>query len=48
MDYAGKILPMIVTGAGFAVAVTIAQMAAVGAVAMWDIGKASSTVSTIL
>jgi EmrB/QacA subfamily drug resistance transporter len=47
MAYAGMILPMILTGAGFAVAVTIAQKAVVGAVAMPDIGKASGTLSTI-
>ena len=39
--------PMILTGAGFAVAVTIAQKAVVGAVALPDIGKASGTFSTI-
>jgi EmrB/QacA subfamily drug resistance transporter len=47
MAYAGMILPMILTGAGFAIAVTIAQKAVVGAVAMPDIGKASGTLSTI-
>ncbi len=47
MTYAGMILPMFLTGAGFAVAVTIAQKAVVGAVAMPDIGKASGTLSTI-
>ena len=47
MAYAGMIPPMILTGAGFAVAVTIAQKAVVGAVAMPDIGKASGTLSTI-
>jgi len=47
MAYAGMILPMMLTGAGFAVAVTIAQKAVVGAVAMPDIGKASGTLSTI-
>jgi EmrB/QacA subfamily drug resistance transporter len=47
MAYAGMILPMVLTGAGFAVAVTIAQKAVVGAVAMPDIGKASGTLSTI-
>ena len=47
MAYAGMILPMILTGAGFAVAVTIAQKAVVGAVALPDIGKASGTLSTI-
>jgi hypothetical protein len=47
MAYAGMILPMILTGAGFAVAVTIAQKAVVGAVAIPDIGKASGTLSTI-
>ena len=41
------IAPMILTGAGFAVAVTIAQKVVVGAVAMPDIGKASGTFSTI-
>jgi len=45
--YAGMIPPMILTGAGFAVAVTITQKAVVGAVAMPDIGKASGTLSTI-
>jgi EmrB/QacA subfamily drug resistance transporter len=47
MAYASMILPMILTGAGFAVAVTIAQKAVVGAVALPDIGKASGTLSTI-
>ena len=47
MAYAGMILPMVLTGAGFAVAVTNAQKAIVGAVAMPDIGKASGTLSTI-
>lgn len=47
MAYASMILPMILTGAGFAVAVTIAQKAVVGVVAMPDIGKASGTLSTI-
>src|SRR5260370_35155650 len=41
------ILPMILSGAGFAVAVTIAQKAVVGSVALPDIGKASGTLSTI-
>jgi len=45
--YAGMIVPMILAGAGFAVAVTIAQKVVVGAVAMPDIGKASGTLSTI-
>jgi EmrB/QacA subfamily drug resistance transporter len=47
MAYAGMIPPMILAGAGFAVAVTVAQKAVVGAVAMPDIGKASGTLSTI-
>jgi hypothetical protein len=47
MDYAGMILPMILAGAGFAVAVTIAQKAVVGAVAVPDLGKASGTLSAI-
>ena len=47
MAYAAMIAPMILTGAGFAVAVTIAQKAVVGAVALPDIGKASGTFSTI-
>jgi len=47
MAYAGMIPPMILAGAGFAVAVTIAQKAVVGSVAMPDIGKASGTLSTI-
>jgi len=47
MVYAAMILPMILTGAGFAVAVTIAQKTVIGAVAMPDIGKASGTLSTI-
>lgn len=47
MVYAAMILPMILAGAGFAVAVTIAQKAVVGAVAISDIGKASGTLSTI-
>ncbi|WP_095202342.1 DHA2 family efflux MFS transporter permease subunit [Mesorhizobium carmichaelinearum] len=47
MVYAEMILPMILTGAGFAVAVTIAQKTVIGAVAMPDIGKASGTLSTI-
>ena len=47
MAYAGMILPMILAGAGFAVAVTVAQKAVVGAVAPPDIGKASGVLSTI-
>lgn len=47
MAYAGMVLPMIVAGAGFAVAVTNLQKAVIGAVAMPDIGKASGTLSTI-
>jgi EmrB/QacA subfamily drug resistance transporter len=47
MAYAGMVPPMILAGAGFAVAVTVAQKAVVGAVAMPDIGKASGTLSTI-
>lgn len=47
MVYAEMILPMILTGAGFAVAVTIAQKTVIGAVAIPDIGKASGTLSTI-
>jgi EmrB/QacA subfamily drug resistance transporter len=47
MAYAGMIPPMILTGAGFAVAVTVAQKAVVGAVAMPDIGKATGALSTI-
>jgi EmrB/QacA subfamily drug resistance transporter len=47
MAYAGMIPPMILAGAGFAVAVTIAQKAVVGAVQKPDIGKASGTLSTI-
>jgi EmrB/QacA subfamily drug resistance transporter len=47
MAYAGMVPPMILAGAGFAVAVTIAQRAVVGAVPMPDIGKASGTLSTI-
>jgi hypothetical protein len=38
---------MILAGAGFAIAVTIAQRAVVSAVALPDIGKASGTLSTI-
>ncbi|MGX5831235.1 MFS transporter [Mesorhizobium sp. 43Arga] len=45
--YTEMILPMILTGAGFAVAVTITQKTVIGAVAMPDIGKASGTLSTI-
>ena len=47
MAYVGLIPPMILAGAGFAVAVTIAQKAVVGSVAIADIGKASGTLSTI-
>jgi hypothetical protein len=47
MAYATMIAPMILAGAGFAVAVTIAQKAVVSAVALADIGKASGTLSTI-
>lgn len=47
MAYAGMIVPMILSGAGFAVAVTIGQKAVVGAVAMPEIGKASGTLSTV-
>jgi EmrB/QacA subfamily drug resistance transporter len=47
MAYAGMIPPMVLAGAGFAVAVTIAQKAVVGSVAVADIGKASGTLSTI-
>jgi EmrB/QacA subfamily drug resistance transporter len=47
MAYAGMILPMILTGAGFGVAVTNVQKAVVGAVPVLDIGKASGTLSTI-
>jgi EmrB/QacA subfamily drug resistance transporter len=47
MAYAGMIPPMILTGAGFAVAVTVAQKAVVGAVALLDVGKASGTLSAV-
>ncbi|MEO8882729.1 MAG: DHA2 family efflux MFS transporter permease subunit [Devosia sp.] len=47
MAYASLIVPMILAGVGFALAVTIAQKAVVGAVAMPDIGKASGTLGTI-
>jgi hypothetical protein len=47
MAYAAMIAPMILAGAGFAVAVTIAQKSVVSAVALADIGKASGTLSTI-
>jgi EmrB/QacA subfamily drug resistance transporter len=47
MDYAAMVAPMFLAGGGFAVAVTVAQKAVVGAVATADIGKASGTLSTI-
>jgi EmrB/QacA subfamily drug resistance transporter len=47
MVYAGMVPPMILTGAGFAVAVTIAQKTVVSAVATPDIGKASGALSAI-
>jgi hypothetical protein len=47
MAYAGMVPPMILTGVGFAVAVTIAQKTVVGAVATPDIGKASGALSAI-
>jgi EmrB/QacA subfamily drug resistance transporter len=47
MAYSSMIIPMVLAGAGFAVAVTIGQKAVVGAVAMPEIGKASGTLSTI-
>jgi EmrB/QacA subfamily drug resistance transporter len=47
MTYAGMIPPMMLAGAGFAVAVTVTQKAVIGAVAISDIGKASGTLSTI-
>jgi EmrB/QacA subfamily drug resistance transporter len=47
VTYAGMILPMTLAGAGFAVAVTVAQKAVAGAVALPDIGKASGTLGTI-
>jgi EmrB/QacA subfamily drug resistance transporter len=47
MAYAALIVPMLLAGAGFALAVTVAQKAVVGAVPIADIGKASGTLSTI-
>jgi EmrB/QacA subfamily drug resistance transporter len=47
MAYGAMIAPMILAGAGFAPAVTIAQKAVVSAVTLADIGKASGTLSTI-
>lgn len=47
MAYWGMIVPMILSGAGFAVAVTIGQKSVVGAVAIPEIGKASGTLSTV-
>jgi len=47
MAYAAMIVPMMLAGVGFAVAVTGGQKVVVGAVAMPDIGKASGTLGTI-
>lgn len=47
MAYVELMAPMILAGAGFALAVTITQKLVIGAVAMPDIGKASGTLGTI-
>jgi EmrB/QacA subfamily drug resistance transporter len=47
MPYVAMIPPMILAGAGFASAITIAQKAVVSAVATPDIGKASGVLATI-
>jgi EmrB/QacA subfamily drug resistance transporter len=47
LPYSSMIAPMLLTGAGFALAVTITQKVVVGAVDLPDIGKASGTLSTI-
>ena len=47
MVYAAMIAPMILAGAGFAVAAPLAQKAVVNAVAPADIGKASGTLSML-
>jgi EmrB/QacA subfamily drug resistance transporter len=47
MAYAGMIAPMILAGAGFAVAAPLGQKAVVNAVAPADIGKASGTLSML-
>jgi len=45
--YAPTIAPMIVAGAGFAMAIPVVQKSVMGAVAPADIGKASGVLSTI-
>ena len=47
MAYATLVVPMVLAGLGFALAVTIAQKVVVGAVAQADIGKASGTLGTL-
>jgi hypothetical protein len=47
VDFAALILPMVIAGAGFALAIPVAQKMVVGAVSPADIGKASGTLSMI-